>query len=191
MNRVSVKIDGVDYQIAGEKNEAEIVKVAKYIDGELKNISKAAPSLSKTSAAILTSVNIADKLFDREREVEVLKKEISEMKETDSNKNEEVEKEFDNVLLKLEEADSKIADLKIKISKLEADLASKDDTIKRLEATGGQVGGDVDKIVKSLEMNVKEMENKVAVAENMAAEFQNKAYNLQLNYEELKNKTNK
>ena len=34
MNRVSVKIDGVDYQIAGEKNEAEIVKVAKYIDGE-------------------------------------------------------------------------------------------------------------------------------------------------------------
>ena len=79
MNRVSVKIDGVDYQIAGEKNEAEIVKVAKYIDGELKNISKAAPSLSKTSAAILTSVNIADKLFDREREVEVLKKEILEL----------------------------------------------------------------------------------------------------------------
>jgi len=40
-------------------------------------------------------------------------------------------------------------------------------------------------------MKVKEMENKVAVAEKMAAEFQNKAYNLQLNYEELKNKTNK
>ena len=191
MNRVSVKIDGVDYQIAGEKNEAEIVKVAKYIHGELKNISKAAPSLSKTSAAILTSVNIADKLFDRDREIEELKKEIYQMKETDSNKNEEVEKEFDNVLLKLEEADSKIADLKIKISKLETDLASKDETIKKLETSGGQVGGDVDKIVKSLEMKVKEMENKVAVAENMAAEFQNKAYNLQLNYEELKNKTNK
>ena len=191
MNRVSVKIDGVDYQIAGEKNEAEIVKVAKYIDGVLKNISKAAPSLSKTSAAILTSVNIADKLFDRDREIEELKKEIYQMKETDSNKNEEVEKEFDNVLLKLEEADSKIADLKIKISKLETDLASKDETIKKLETSGGQVGGDVDKIVKSLEMKVKEMENKVAVAENMAAEFQNKAYNLQLNYEELKNKTNK
>ena len=157
----------------------------------MKNISKAAPSLSKTSAAILTSVNIADKLFDRDREIEELKKEIYQMKETDSNKNEEVEKEFDNVLLKLEEADSKIADLKIKISKLETDLTSKDETIKKLESSGGQVGGDVDKIVKSLEMKVKEMENKVAVAENMAAEFQNKAYNLQLNYEELKNKTNK
>ena len=79
MNRVSVKIDGVDYQIAGEKNEAEIVKVAKYIDGELKDISKVAPSLSKTSAAILTSVNIADKLFDRESEIEDLKKEIYQM----------------------------------------------------------------------------------------------------------------
>ena len=40
-------------------------------------------------------------------------------------------------------------------------------------------------------MKLKEMENKVAVAENMAAEVQNKAYTLQLNYEELKNKTNK
>ena len=29
MNRVSVKIDGVDYQIAGEKNEAEIKKKMK------------------------------------------------------------------------------------------------------------------------------------------------------------------
>lgn len=191
MNRVSVKIDGVDYQIAGEKNEAEIVKVAKYIDGELKDISKVAPSLSKTSAAILTSVNIADKLFDRESEIEDLKKEIYQMKEKDINRSEEVEKEFDNVLLKLEEADAQVADLKVKISKLESDLASKDETIKSLKANGGQVSGDVDKKVKSLEMKVKEMENKVAVAENMAAEFQNKAYNLQLNYEELKNKTNK
>lgn len=191
MNRVSVKIDGVDYQIAGEKNEAEIVKVAKYIDGELKDISKVAPSLSKTSAAILTSVNIADKLFDRESEIEDLKKEIYQMKEKDINRSEEVEKEFDNVLLKLEEADAQVADLKAKISKLEADLATKDETIKSLQANGGQVSGDVDKKVKSLEMKVKEMENKVAVAENMAAEFQNKAYNLQLNYEELKNKTNK
>ena len=56
MNRVSVKIDGVDYQIAGEKNEAEIVKVAKYIDGELKNISIAA-------LVLLTSVNIACLLY--------------------------------------------------------------------------------------------------------------------------------
>ena len=122
MNRVSVKIDGVVYQITGEKNEAEIVKVAKYIDGELKDINKAAPSLSKTSAAILTSVNIADKLFDRESEIESLKKEIDSLKERDLNKSEEIEKEFDNVLLKLEESDLKVADLKSKIAALEEDF---------------------------------------------------------------------
>lgn len=44
MNKVTVKIDGVEYTIVGEKNEAEIVKVAKFIDGELQQISKAAPS---------------------------------------------------------------------------------------------------------------------------------------------------
>lgn len=155
MNKVSVRIDGVEYQIVGEKEEVEIVKVAQYIDGELVKIGKAAPSLNKVDRAVLTSVNIADKLFDSRKENESLKEELDSLKNNQSKTNDELEKEFDSVLKKLEEAEAKAAN------------------------------GSEDKI-KSLELEIKEMAKKVAAAESMATEFQNKAYNLQLNYEELK-----
>lgn len=187
MNRVSVTIDGIEYQITGEKNEAEIVKVAKFIDGELKQISKSAPSLSKISAAILTSVNIADKLFDSNLEVERLKKEIEEITENYSSKTIDVEKEFDSVLSKLEEAEKNAEELGKKVIVLEHELSRKDEIIRNNSANAPVVvDEDYEKKIKSLELYIKEMENKVAVAESMATEFQNKAYNIQLNYEELK-----
>ena len=187
MNRVSVTIDGIEYQITGEKNEAEIVKVAKFIDGELKQISKSAPSLSKISAVILTSVNIADKLFDSNLEVERLKKEIEEITENYSSKTIDVEKEFDSVLSKLEEAEKNAEELGKKVIVLEHELSRKDEIIRNNSANAPVVvDEDYEKKIKSLELYIKEMENKVAVAESMATEFQNKAYNIQLNYEELK-----
>lgn len=187
MNRVSVTIDGIEYQITGEKNEAEIVKVAKFIDGELKQISKSAPSLSKISAAILTSVNIADKLFDSNLEVERLKREIEEITENYSSKTIDVEKEFDSVLSKLEEAEKNAEELGKKVIVLEHELGRKDEIIRNNSANAPVVvDEDYEKKIKSLELYIKEMENKVAVAESMATEFQNKAYNIQLNYEELK-----
>ncbi len=193
MNKVSVKIDGIEYQIVGEKNEAEIVKVAKYIDGELKQINKAAPSLSKINAAILTSVNIADKFFDSKAEVEDLKKKIQLIEDSYSNRSDDVEKEFDSILLKLDEAEAKTTAMKGIISELEEKLKVKEESIKKLvdeKSVENSVGGeDSEKLIKSLEMKLKEMEKKVAVAESMATEFQNKAYNIQLNYEELKNST--
>lgn len=187
MNRVSVTIDGIEYQITGEKNEAEIVKVAKFIDGELKQISKSAPSLSKISATILTSVNIADKLFDSNLEVERLKKEIEEITENYSSKTIDVEKEFDSVLSKLEEAEKNAEELGKKVIVLEHELSRKDEIIRNNSDNAPVVvDEDYEKKIKSLELYIKEMENKVAVAESMATEFQNKAYNIQLNYEELK-----
>ncbi|SFE19632.1 cell division protein ZapA [Peptostreptococcus sp. D1] len=187
MNKVSVTIDGIEYHITGEKNEAEIVKVAKFIDGELKQISKSAPSLSKISAAILTSVNIADKLFDSSLEVERLKREIEEITENYSSKTIDVEKEFDSVLSKLEEAEKNAEELGKKVIVLEHELSRKDEIIRNNSANAPVVvDEDYEKKIRSLELYIKEMENKVAVAESMATEFQNKAYNIQLNYEELK-----
>lgn len=188
MNKVSVKIDGVEYQIMGEKNEAEIVKVGKFIDNELKKISKAAPSLSKINAAILTSVNIADKLFDSNAEIEDLKNKIDEIEVNYSTKSVDIEKEFDSVLAKLEEAEKKVEILGKKVIVLEHELEQKDEVIKNSVEGKPQVISDEEsaKKIKSLELKIKEMENKIAVAESMATEFQNKAYNIQLNYEALK-----
>lgn len=188
MNRVSVTIDGVEYQITGEKNEAEIVKVGKFIDNELKKISKAAPSLSKINAAILTSVNIADQLFDCKSEIEDLQNKIDEIEINYSTKSDDVEKEFDSVLLKLEASEKEIDRLNKKVIVLEHELEQKKEIIKNSVEGKPQVISDEESAmkIKSLELKVKEMENKVAVAESMATEFQNKAYNIQLNYEAIK-----
>lgn len=194
MNKVSVRIDGVEYQIAGEKNEVEIIKVAKYIDGELKKISKAAPSLNKTNVAILTSVNIADKFFDLSNENEKLKEKIEKMENNYSSTNEDIEKEFDSVLQKLDESETKVLGMGNEISRLEKILAEKEESIKKLledKKEVSKIDPNAQKTIKSLELKLKEMENKVSVAESMAVEFQNKAYNIQLNYEKLKNSLDK
>lgn len=188
MNRVSVKIDGVDYNIAGEKPEAEIVKVAKYIDNELKEIFSKAPSLTKINAAILMSVNVADKLFDARSENDQLKDKIEKLEFSITNTSEDLEKEFDSVLEKLAQSDEMLAKVKSERDQLKLDLEERDSKIESISLAGSSASDpDIEKKIKSMQMQIKEMENKVAVAEAMATEFQNKAYNIQLNYEELKN----
>lgn len=188
MNRVSVKIDGVDYNIAGEKPEAEIVKVAKYIDNELKEIFSKAPSLTKINAAILMSVNVADKLFDARSENDQLKDKIEKLESSITNTSEDLEKEFDSVLEKLAQSDEMLAKVKSERDQLKLDLEERDSKIESISLAGASASDiDTEKKIKSMKMQIKEMENKVAVAEAMATEFQNKAYNIQLNYEELKN----
>ncbi|EFD05837.1 MULTISPECIES: cell division protein ZapA [Peptostreptococcus] len=188
MNRVSVRIDGVDYNIAGEKPEAEIVKVAKYIDNELKEIFSKAPSLTKINAAILMSVNVADKLFDARSENDQLKDKIEKLESSITNTSEDLEKEFDSVLEKLAQSDEMLAKVKSERDQLKLDLEERDSKIESISLAGSSASDpDIEKKIKSMQMQIKEMENKVAVAEAMATEFQNKAYNIQLNYEELKN----
>ena len=188
MNRVSVKIDGVDYNIAGEKPEAEIVKVAKYIDNELKEIFSKAPSLTKINAAILMSVNVADKLFDARSENDQLKDKIEKLESSITNTSEDLEKEFDSVFEKLAQSDEMLAKVKSERDQLKLDLEERDSKIESISLAGASASDiDTEKKIKSMKMQIKEMENKVAVAEAMATEFQNKAYNIQLNYEELKN----
>lgn len=187
MNRVSVRIDGVDYNIAGEKPEAEIVKVAKYIDNELKEIFSKAPSLTKINAAILMSVNVADKLFDARSENDQLKDKIEKLESSITNTSEDLEKEFDSVLEKLAQSDEMLAKVKSERDQLKLDLEERDSKIESISLAGSSASDpDIEKKIKSMQMQIKEMENKVAVAEAMATEFQNKAYNIQLNYEELK-----
>src|SRR3712207_6314611 len=129
MNRVSVKIDGVDYNIAGEKPETEIVKVAKYIDTELKSIFSKAPSLTKINAAILMSVNVADQLFDARSENDQLREKIEKLESSFSNTSDDIEKEFDNVLEKLSQSDLLVASLTEEVGRLKADLEERNQKI--------------------------------------------------------------
>lgn len=62
-NKVSVKIYGLEYTIAGEKPRDHIIKVADHVDRKMHEISKALPSGSTADLAVLSAVNIADEYF--------------------------------------------------------------------------------------------------------------------------------
>ena len=63
-NKVSVKIYGQEYIIAGQKSREHIIKVADHVDRNMHEISQAAGSLPVSSLAVLSAVNIADEYFE-------------------------------------------------------------------------------------------------------------------------------
>ena len=63
MNTVSIKINGVEYNLKGEEREEYLHKVALYVDNKLKNIMGNNSKLNLSSAAVLTAVNSVDDLF--------------------------------------------------------------------------------------------------------------------------------
>ena len=195
MKTITVTIDGTKYQIVGDRDEIEIRNVAKYIDDRIVEIRKMAPSLSRLSSTVLTSVNIVDDLFKSKEKITELEATIQKLKDGYNVTTENVEKEFDVVLEKLDQSETKINELENEIKNLNQTIQDKIEENKKLEsdlesAKGNQnfnQSEDDDKI-PSLEARIKELEKKVIVAESMATEFQNKAYNLQLNLEEIKKK---
>lgn len=183
MNKVSVVIDGTVYQLTGEKSEADIIKVGKFIDDEFKSVKNMAPSLGKIDISILTSINIADKYFEKVDEIEDLNEKLARAEISFSDKTEDVEREFDDILSKLDSSEKEIKRLNDVIESLKkGDQKSLDSLVDT------SMKESYEKKIKQLEKDVQEMEKKVIVAEKMASEFQNKAYNLQLNLEELRNK---
>lgn len=62
-NRVTVKIYGQEYTIAGEKPREHIIKVADYVNMRMHDIAKALSGCSMSSLAVLSAVNVADDYF--------------------------------------------------------------------------------------------------------------------------------
>lgn len=62
-NRVSVKIYGQEYTIAGEKTREHIIRVADHVDSKMHEIAKSIPSSPASALAVLSAVNIADEYF--------------------------------------------------------------------------------------------------------------------------------
>jgi len=119
MNVVSVKINGVVYNLKGEESEEYLQKVSKYADKKIREITSKNQLLSISSAAVLSAVNIADELFKAteecselkksnrmyENELEELKKQLSFMKESNSELVQRLENSIDADLLSKTEAE--------------------------------------------------------------------------------------
>ena len=63
-NKVSVKIYGQDYLVAGDKSRDHIIKVSDYVNQKMEEISAVSKVISLASLGVLAAVNIADDYFD-------------------------------------------------------------------------------------------------------------------------------
>lgn len=145
-NKASVKIYGREYNIAGDKPEEEICKIAEYVDEKMRLISRLAGSSASGSIAILSAVNIAEEYFDALEQIKKLKAEKIQM-ENDSKyylkmwedakksfrqykddvadmKNQQVEKEenFKSLEAKCSEYENSFFDLQMENIQLKSEL---------------------------------------------------------------------
>lgn len=82
-SKVTVKIYGQEYTIAGDKTEEEIQRIAEYVDNKMRLISRVAGEAGQGSIGILTAVNVAEEYFDALNQIEQLRISVTQM-ENDS-----------------------------------------------------------------------------------------------------------
>ncbi|GAE03578.1 hypothetical protein CBO05C_3268 [Clostridium botulinum B str. Osaka05] len=160
MNIITVKINGVEYNLKGEEQEDYLHKVARYVDKKIADILDNNPKLSTSSASILTAINAVDDGLKKEEKIENLQLEIDRLKKIQHHQN-----------LKIEEIRKLLE--KEKNKKLEENLEVKvvDDSIKE----------DKEKLEKlQVQMELMEKTAKKYMEENNKVKIQNKELKFQL-----------
>lgn len=69
-NRVTVKIYGQEYTIAGAKSRDSIMRIADYVDARMHEVSEAGGTVS--GVAVLAALNITDDYFVLQKDIEML-----------------------------------------------------------------------------------------------------------------------
>ncbi len=212
VKRTTVRIQNQEYTVVGTKDAEHIEKVSKFLNMKMEEIMSANPKYGIKDVAILTSMNLADLLFECSDENERLTKENSELKkntdmEAAQKEKAELKKLIERLNSGLVDKDYEIKELGTKITQAqvkEKALQSEIDELKEsLDASKKAFNEEVakkanhiepsikgadeeiaaqDKLVKQLKSQLEEMKQKVEIAENLASEFQNRAYNLELKY---------
>lgn len=74
MIKVTVNINGREYNLKGMENEKYLKEVAEYVDSKIKEITSKNSFLSTGDAGVLTAINIADELYKVDIETDELRK---------------------------------------------------------------------------------------------------------------------
>lgn len=190
INKVIVTINGSEYPMVGEKSEEHMLRVARYVDKEIRKITSANPKLSTSSSAILSAINIADVFFECCDENEELVKENEELSKKVGTGEEEIKIEMRKLELSLQGKAKVEEDLKAKIAELNKLVEEQNGKISSLENNIQTKEKEVESY-KSQNEELKALadtaEEKAKIAEQMSSKFQNDAYRVQLEKIEIEN----
>lgn len=158
-NRVSVKIYGQEYTIAGEKSREHIIRVANHVDVKIHEIAEALKAGPVSSLAVLAAVNIADEYFDS---VEALQEE-RRLNERLRNDTEHYIRLWDEAKMSFAQYKEEAAAAFRRIDELKTALDEKEKEIERLNsAIGGakvEAKEEAAAQIAETEARCKEMEN--------------------------------
>ncbi len=103
--KVSVNICGNDYVLSGDKSEEKIKEIAKYVDEELRHTSKVLNSNPNFKCAVLTAINLAERLMDN-----------SDLLLKIQTENHQLDNDVKHYVALWEDAKLEVTDLKAKLS---------------------------------------------------------------------------
>ena len=190
MNKVTVTIQGSNYAMVGEKTEKEILRVANYVNSEMDKLKESAPNLSSLQVSILTSLNMADLLFECSSENEALLNQVEELKQKLGQPNEEVEAKITELMNSISAKERELVESKFEIERLNGIISDQE---KQIDSLSNVTEGSKSEIedykaqIESLKASLEEVTERAKVAENLSSEWQNKSFNLQLAITELEN----
>lgn len=162
MNIVTVKINGIEYNLKGDEQEEYLHKVASYVDKKVKNIMGNNGKLSTSSAAILSAVNVVDDMFKKQKEYDELVNKVNQMEKAQKSYIEQT----DSLKKQLKNMEEYNNELQIKLENNSSN--------QHLE----QKSQELEKLTKELEL-IQETAQKY-IKENTELKAENKEYKFQI-----------
>ncbi len=124
-NKVTVRIAGNEYVISGAASPDYIQKIALFVDKKLQEISRKNHLLSTSMASVLTSINLADEMFQLSESLKKADFELSEIQKKFGALKEENERlKADNTKLRENETH-----LRIELTRMETEVREVRNTI--------------------------------------------------------------
>lgn len=188
MNKVIVTIQGANYTMVGEKSEKEMLTIANYVNSEMEKLKESAPNLGSLKVSILTSLNLADLLFECSSENEVLLGQVDELKEQLGQPNEEVEAQVVELRNLLNTREMELSNSRREIERLNSIISEQKNQIDGLSNVSEDSKSEIEDYkaqIESLQNSLQETNERAELAESLSSEWQNKSFNLQLAITEL------
>ena len=161
MNVVTIKINGIEYNLKGEEREEYLHMVASHVDKKIKNIMSNNEKLSTSSAAILTALNLGDDMFKSHS----LSKELSSKVESLEKHDRELTDQLENLKKQLSHMEAYNEELLNKCKNIE-----NSEYVKTLEQENLKMQNEL-QIMQEATKNCIE-ENKKIKVENKEMKFQ-------------------
>lgn len=169
MNVITVRINGIEYNLKGHESEEYLNKVANYVDKKMKNILDNNAKLSSSSAAVLSAVNAVDDLFKLKEDYNELLYRVKHFEEIETK----LRYELESLKHQTKEIQSTNEDLRNKMLTLEDPNIVKN---QQEEISNLQV--QLDAMQESAQKCI--VQNKELLAQNKEIKFQLQTYKYKL-----------